>query len=316
MLNQNSLDDLINHLQLNTVGWMKTGDGYYEVMCPECDTSNQTKRYHGRIQLKELNFTCWRGCKSRSILSFLLNTGYNNQSVIDELKTLTKRSNRCFVFNNNNNKYYTRSNFDKDLRKSLKGKHLDFKKEYSDKYNQYLEYINYRCGNINPIKYGFSPLIKNGKLAVEFYNSSGHPVTLRFVDQDSNMRYLKYKNGGYYYFQKIEKVIDDYSSITICEGIFDAINLSKYYLNFSGSFFFAINNREYISILKYLITKYFLLGTYNFNIVFDKDINDNKNKLKYQLNEIKQKYNPECKINFYMPSYTKDVSELMIMEKT
>jgi hypothetical protein len=193
--------------------------------------------------------------------------------------------------------------------------YLNFRKRYPDKFDKYLNYIKYRCGDINPIKYGFNPLIKDEKLAVEFYNSSGYPITARFID-DSNIRYIKYKNGGYYYYQSIKDIVEETTTITICEGIFDCVNLSNYYIDFKSNLFFAMNSRKYNSCFKYLISKYFLLGHYNFNIVFDNDAAINVENEKAKLFEIKNQYNSKCKLNFYMPMYTKDVSELMLIKRT
>jgi len=148
---------------------------------------------------------------------------------------------------------------------------------------------------------------------MNFQSSDGNNVTARYID-NNDTSYLKYKQGGYYYHQGIKDILE-YKNIVICEGIIDCINLSNYYLGFKDSFFFAMNNRMYTSALKYLISKYFLLGDYTFNIVFDSDV-INLNKAKQDLVSIKHQYNSDCKINFYIPELgAKDVSDLMLIKR-
>jgi len=72
MLNQSSLDDLINFIKLNGNNIFRpTGEGYYQVFCPNCDTVGQ-ERYHGNLMLKELAFKCWKCDDSKSLLKFYL----------------------------------------------------------------------------------------------------------------------------------------------------------------------------------------------------------------------------------------------------
>lgn len=312
MLNNNSVSDLINFIKLNNHGrCKKTGsNGYYQSFCINCgDYERKPNPDHGHLNIMfmELMCKCWRCEHSSSLLQFVLDLGYNNQEVIKELKAL-KQSGYTYRGTKSN----TRSDFDLELNIKMANSYAEFRKKYPNEFKQYLDYINYRCGEINPIKYGFSPLIRENKLLVEFYNSSGFPITARYID-NGDIRYLKYKDSGYYYYQNIKEVVD-YKSIVICEGIFDIVNLSNYYLDFKDSFFFAMNSRKYTSILKYLISKYFLLGKYTFNIVFDDDV-FNIEDTKRELTKIKNQYNHECVLNFFIPESSKDVSDLMLIER-
>ncbi|MBC8427545.1 MAG: hypothetical protein H8D97_01500 [Proteobacteria bacterium] len=317
MLNQSSINDLINFIKLNNNNLCKStrAGEYYQSFCINCgDYERKSNPDHGHLNImfKELRCKCWRCDKSSSLLQFVLDLGYSNQDVIKELKSIKSQ----FGYNiSRTAKNKTGSTNINNI--NLHNKYYNFKKRYPNEFKTYLNYIKYRCGDINPIKYGLAPLINNdNKLLIEFYSSSGYPITARYINSSNNgIRYIKYKNGGYYYYQDI-KDITDTKSITIGEGIFDIINLSNYYLDFKSSFFFAMNNSQYTSILKYLIGKYFLIGKYNFNIVFDQDIQKkNINAVKLSLNKIKNQLNPECKLRFYIPSLTKDVSELMILEE-
>jgi len=238
-----------------------------------------------------------------------LDMGYSNQPIIKAMKAL-KQSGYIYKGTKKN----TRSNYDIELKDKLRNNYKLFQREYPEQYNRFMQYITYRLGDINPIKYGISPLMKNNKLLIEFYNSSGNPITARFIEKN-NMRYLKYKDSGYYYYQSI-KDITGYNDITISEGIFDIINLSNYYPNFKENFFFAINGRKYTSILSYLISKYFLIGKYNFNIVFDSDVS-NIEKTKQEMINIKLKLNKQCTLKFYKPDIKsiKDVSNLMTLKE-
>jgi len=310
VLAENSINDLIEFIKSRQYGLCRsTGNGYYQSFCPDCgDHERKPNPDHGHLNVmfKELMCKCWRCDKSSSLLQFLLKLGYNNQEIIKELK----RSGYTY----GNTKENTKTEHNTNLKDILRNKYLEFQRRNPIEFNRYLEYIRYRCGDINPIKYGFSPLInKDQSLLIEFYNSSGYPITARFIDNISNIRYIKYKNSGYYYFQNIRDIIEQ-REITISEGIFDIVNLSNYYLDFKDSFFFAMNNRRYTSVLHYLLQKYFLVGVYNFNIIFDSDV-INIDKTKRSLVEIKQKFNSECKLKFYQPRYSKDVSELMMLRR-
>jgi hypothetical protein len=312
MLNQSSIDDLINFIKLNNHNlWRKTGDGYYQVYCHYCNDHGRksgTDHGHGNVGIKKLFYSCWRCDISKPLLQYVLDQGYNNKDVINELKALKQSG---YVYGNT--KSNTRYSQDNSLYDKLNFNYITFKKLYPEFYNQYLQYIQTRCGDINPLKYGFSPLVKNDKLLLEMFNSSGYPITARFIS-DSDMRYIKYKNAGYYYFQDIRSIIE-YKSIVIGEGIFDIVNLSNYCNSFNSSFFFAMNNRKYTAILKYLLSKYLTIGKYNINIIFDQDVY-NIDKTKTDLLNIKNQLNPECNLNFYIPTHqAKDVSELMNIKR-
>jgi hypothetical protein len=312
MLNQNEIDDLITFIKMKNNVFKATGKGYYRVASPCCDNgSTKYQDCHGNIQFKEVRFKCWKCSKSMSLLQYVMSMGYNNQSVIKALKALKQSG---YIYNSTKSK--TNSIYDIGLKDRIRIEHNLFRQKYPDQYNVFMKYVIERLGDINPIQYGISPLMKDNKLLVNFYNSSGNQVTARYVEENNNMKYFKYKNSSYYYHQSI-KDITGYNNITISEGIFDIINLSNYYLDFKKSFFFAINGHQYNNILSYVISKYFLIGKYNFNIVFDDDDIDIIKKTKQDMINTKIKLNKQCTIKFYKPDIEtiKDVSNLMTLKE-
>jgi hypothetical protein len=309
MLDQSDLDIIINFIKLNNHNLFKnTGKNFYQVFCFYCDDFNRNNHVdhgHGNLGLDTLHYFCWRCEVSKSLLQYLIDQGFNDLKIINNLKKLKQSS---YIFNRNTD-HLNLENFNKV---DIKKKHLEFKRRDSNEYDEFLNYINKRCGSIDIIKYGISPLKRDSDLLIEFYNFIGVAVTARVIN-NPRKRYLKYQNSDYYYFQNIYNILN-YKNITISEGIFDIINISNYLYNLKNSFFFAINSRNYSSILKYLLTNYFLIGKYDFHIIFDKDIMNLKNT-KSKLLSLKYQYNPEVNINFYIPSLTKDVSDLILIER-
>ena len=145
---------------------------------------------------------------------------------------------------------------------------------------------------------------------------NGQEVTYRYITNHPKHRYFipPAKVKPYYFFQDIYD-IGTYKEITICEGGFDLLNLYNYCNKFNNSFYISIGGKQFRKILKELITNYLLIGNYVFNIVLDNDENFKPTKLINACKDIVQQLNPHCKINFFIPTLSKDVTDLMYIER-
>lgn len=147
------------------------------------------------------------------------------------------------------------------------------------------------------------PSLVNNYLNLTFCNTENDLVCWRNIDPNSNFRYKM--NKGLYFFQ--EKKFDDQTEIVLSEGPFDIINMYLYNTSFKNNFFQAIHSSRYFLELENLIIRHLLIGSYNINIVFDSNINIQKNI--YYLNFLK-KYNENISFKYWQPTYNyKDAGE-------
>ena len=282
---------------------------YIEMFCPICDDA--TRKYkpdHGHFNIARYgNFCkCFRCDYSNSLSRLLISLGYNDQTI---LSLLSRNNTQNFVYSNSNK---LNNLADINIKQNLIDFYTNFEQTNNNVFKQYLNYIDNRMGNINPIDFFMKPLINNGYLLVSFYNYNGSLVTSRYITPHKKFRYLIPSNQikPYYYFQDLNN-IDTYTSIVICEGAIDLINIYNYCMLFSGAFFISIGGKQFKKILRELISNYLLIGSYIFNIIFD---NDGKNwqfkKLISSCTDIVLSLNPNCSINFYYPIISKDFSDL------
>jgi hypothetical protein len=304
----------IHFLQSISFIYKDLQNGWVQILCPFCDDSTRknSKISHGHFYLsKTFNYcNCFRCDYSNSLSKALISLGFNDK---DSLKILTQ--------NNTNNFYYFKNKLDvansRDIaiHPFLEDNYQSFKEQYPNEFKQFLEYIYTRCYSIDPIKHLIQPVIKDSYLMASFYNFNGQKVTSRFITPHPKYRYMIEPNKrNYYFFQDIYN-ISDYDDIVICEGVFDLINLYRYYDNLNNAFFIAIGGKQFRKILKELLSNYLLIGNYRFNIILDNDLNFKPTKLINSCTDIIQQLNPHSSANFYIPNIYKDVSDLMQLEK-
>jgi hypothetical protein len=302
--NLDQFSEIVYHLKnISTI--YKDQNDWVQIFCQYCnDSTRSVNPNHGHMYVaKEFPFClCFRCDTHISLIKLLVDTGFTNESIIRKLK----------AYKNNYTYYnYDENKFSKNNKLQFSNIYNSFKKDHPEAFEFFSNYINCRIMNVNPIKFGIYPSInQHNQLLCNFVNYDNNLVTSRVLS-NSNVRYLNSKNKDYYYFQDIDN-IDEYSSVVVCEGVFDCINLYKY-SHFKNSFFIAINGRFYQRSVEDIIKRFLLINKIHFNIIFDIDISDKlkiKKKILKNVNEI----NPKITFSFYQPIYTKDVSELMLYE--
>lgn len=292
------------------------GNGWVTVLCPFCDdaTRKSGKISHGHFNIS-VNFNychCFRCDYSNSFSKALISLGFNDK---ESLSLISRNNTNNFQYYIN--KFNTKNSKIENPILLLEKYYENFKQQNPNRFNEFLKYIDTRCGSIDPINFLLKPFInKDNYLLCGFYNINGQEVTYRFITQHPKFRYFIPPNKvkPYYFFQDIYE-INNYKEITICEGAFDLINLYRYNTMIKNSFYIAIGGKQFRKILKELITNYLLIGNYTFNIVLDNDLNFKPSKLISSCKDIVQQLNPYCKVNFFIPSLSKDVSDLMYLEK-
>lgn len=293
--------EIVDHLKtISKIYKVNRSNDWIQILCPYCDDAHRkTNINHGHFYISRYyNFCqCFR-CENEtrtSIKQFLIDTNFSN---IDLLRKLFKNSNIKFSKNHN-------FNYKKNL--NISDYHINFIK-YNKNYNDFINYVYNRLGNIDFEKFMIYPKIVEDKLAVAFNNYYNEFVTARFINH--NIRYFKPKDTPLYHIQNPF----DYTNIVITEGIFDCITLYKYSTLFSNKnhIFFAMNGRNYISSINKIISNYYMVGNYNFHIVFDKGVNLNiKRKIILKNNVL----NPKIKFNFYTPYLSKDINEFNFIKQ-
>jgi hypothetical protein len=154
------------------------------------------------------------------------------------------------------------------------------------------------------------PVMHENNVAVQFLNYYGKIVTTRLI-YNSYIRYIIPKDKQFYYFQNFID-IDEYDNIVITEGAFDLINLYNYQPLFNNktSFYLSLSGNNYKGLVTELINTYLLIGRYNIHVVLDNGLKF-LDQMTRSMNIIVNELNPEIKLNFYLPTHTKDVSECM-----
>ena len=142
-------------------------------------------------------------------------------------------------------------------------------------------------------------------------NYNGESISARNIT--GKHRYQILGSRKYYYFQNIMN-IDRYKNIVITEGTFDLINLYNYYYAFKDSFFVSIGGNNYKGIIVDLINSFLLVGKYNIRVVFDKGLKFQDRIISSIVNQ-SNILNPEMTFEFFLPTLSKDVSEIMMLEK-
>lgn len=292
-----------------------SNDSWVQILCPICDDSTRKsgRLDHGHMYISRYgNYCkCFRCDYSNSLSRMLQKLGYNDHAT---LSAISRNNTQNFTFYNQKNL----NNFaDINIKDKIINYHTWFKENHNNLFINYLNYINNRCGNIDPIDFLLKPLIKDDYLLVSMYNFNGALVTSRYITYHKKFRYLipSSQTKPYYYFQNILD-IDTYKNIVICEGAIDLINISNYSQLFNNAFYIAIGGKQFKKILREIISNYLLIGNYNFHIIFD---NDGKNymykKMMAGCTDTVYTLNQNVNISFYNPPISKDFSELNYLEQ-
>ena len=296
LLNHN---DIIYHIKnYSRIFKLNSKQDWIQILCPYCDdaTRKSSGISHGHFYLsRNFNFAqCFRCDTKTSIKKFLIDIHFENKNLLNS------------IFKNNLNVNYSseikRGYYDNE---NIIIKHETFRKNNLNDYRKFVNYINKRVGNIDFEKFFLYPIYINSKVCVSFNNSLNEVSTIRFID-NNNIKYYKLQNSVNYFFQQP----NNFNEIVVCEGAFDLINLYKYspLFNTNNTFYIALNGRSYISNLSSIIINNFMIGNYNINIIFDKDIK-NIETIKKQIHLKTNLLNPEITTKFYIPTLFKDVSE-------
>jgi len=312
----NKIQPVLEHLkQISPNMFRVISQGEIIIHCPFCDDALRKKALsHGHLYLSTSIpvFSCFRCNSSGTLLTLLLQTGFDDQDVLKYISSFIKINFTKDYFRTRRKMMHApRFSY---LKKELLKYTSNFKKNY---YNQYVEYDNYiksRIGpDINPTTFLISPLIYKNNTTCRFTNYIGENVAIRYFNNVSNRRYVLNKDtSNLYYFQDINKEINN---ITICEGPFDIINLYLYSDLFKNNVFISINGKNYVNNIERLVIMYYLIDELQINIVFDKDNYQKYKKILYMLEKIIQIYNAKIWINAYKPLVGNDVADFPAVVK-
>lgn len=290
--------EFTNHLKtISKIYRPNSNKEWIQILCPYCDDAYRKQTVtHGHFYVSRyFNFgQCFR-CETKvSTRKLLIDTGFTNITLLKS------------IFKLNRNIIYLREDKLGQLDTSnILEKHYNFKKEFPEYYKLYLNYLQYRIGELDFLKFKTYPLILENYLAIAFNNYYNEISTIRFINNNA-LRYYKLKINSFYFFQDPTH----YSNIVVCEGSFDLINLYKYSTVFdnNASFYIALNGRSYVSDIAKLVIEYYMIGYYTINIVFDKNLKNQsviQKSLELKVNEL----NSNIHIKYYIPTLGKDVSE-------
>jgi|GEM_PF-3850351 len=294
--------------------------GWHGCFCPFCDDA--TRRFnptHGHFWIAS-TFPfghCFRCGIKVSLYKFLLKTGFEDKVILSRLYKLSKISYNGDSTRTTSFERKQIASTDQTLMR-LKQTYVDAQKNHPVEYVQFKSYVNFRCLEINPAKFLLYPQIfvnkdRKKNVSVAFMNFDGQFVTSRSILENKS-RY--YKNSGgkqFYFFQDINN-IDNHSTIVICEGAFDLINLYNYYPQFKNAFYIAIGDSNYKGLITNLVNTFLLIGEYDIKIVFDKGVK-RLQSLKHNILTTTNILNPQIRIEMFEPTISKDVSELMLLNR-
>ena len=317
MFDLNKITPVLEHLKQIVSPNMFKKISQKEIMihCPFCDDAlrkNAANHGHLYISTESPIFNCFRCNSSGTLLSLLIQTGFDDRDVLDYISSFIKVN-----FTKDYLKVRTRMGHAprfSSVKKAILNYNLDFKRNYYNQYNTYINYIHKRIGEqVDETKFLLSPLIYKNKIVCRFTNSIGENVLIRYID-DQSKRYVINKNiNSLYYFQDISNIKTN--KVTICEGPFDIINLSLYNDFFKDNIFISINGKNYVGNIEKLILMYYLTEEIEFNIVFDSDYVKNSFKILKTLNLLVKVYSGKIWINAFKPLIGNDVSDFPAVER-
>lgn len=310
MIEQYQIEQINSHIRSFSYVFKPYGNGFTQIFCPYCDdaTRRSGRLSHGHMyfNLKTNYCHCFRCDHHGSLSNLLVEIQFNDFNIINQLKKISG--------NFKGQSFKERQVLNFNIFHKVINSHIQFQQEYPTAYIDFLNYIQYRCLDINPIDYLIEPSMNNNKICCAFYNYNNVNVNTRFIANGS-VKFLKKEITDIYFFQNIHKIYR-YINLVVCEGNFDLINLAEYSrFAKSNTFFIAINGKSFHNQITKLISQYLLIGNYTINVIFDKDMDLFYKKTIKQLIKTCSVLNPQLNLIYYKPSLTKDVSELMLFEK-
>lgn len=315
MFNIEQYPSVLLHFKSLSKIFKKNSSGWYELFCPYCDdATRKLNPTHGHFNLSpEAPFGhCFRCSIGVSLVKVLLDTGFKDQAIINEL---SKYGN--ITYNGSKKVNVKNINIADNINKNkLIDETIRFSQQHYNDYLIYLDYVKQRCFEINPIDFYLTPNYLFNYLTVQIRNYSYEIMTNRFINhKDPTKRYFIPSTKPLYYFQNISNILD-YNNIVICEGAFDLINLYNYspYFDNSNTFYIAIGGSNYKAAISSIVSNFLLIGDYNINIVFDSNV-DNKEFISNNIKHYIGFLNPSINFNFFIPSMFKDVSDLCMLER-
>ena len=321
MFNIHDFPTVINHLK-NISFIYSERSGEINLLCPYCNDATRKARSsikHGHLNINMTYpvFYCFRCTASGILTKLLVETGFEDKNIINQINSYSK-----FKFSQDyyaSKKIIKEEDFDIKLKKNILSENLNF---YYKNRNDYLIYTNYlksRLGDIYFDRFYLTPVFIDNNLAVRFINSEGEVITNRIISSNSKFRYLIPKvTSGEYYWQ--EKNFNKYKNIVLTEGSFDALSMYLYNSDFSpnNTFYIGMNGKKYISTMLHLIYEYLLLGNYEINFIFDKDVSNAKSILskgKY----ISNQYNINIKVKGWksvdISDDMKDITDFSLIQQ-
>ena len=310
MFNIDMYPEILLHLKGISQRFYKQGSGWIELFCPYCDDA--TRKYnpnHGHFHVAP-NYPfahCFRCGVQVGLDKLLKDTGFTNEAILEKL---TRTSG--FTYGKDKKIKSDRRYTTEQLILNINEQYLKFSEKYYDRYNEYRNYVQSRCYEIDPMKFYMVPTIEQQSTGVQFLNYDGNLITTRLIN--GPVRYMNPQTRRPYYFQNLED-IDEYDSIVITEGAFDLINLYNFSAQFNNetTFYMAIGGNQYKGISTELISNYLLIGKYNVNIVLDQGLKK-LDKLIYLTKQTTSILNPDINLKFFLPSMAKDVSECILLK--
>lgn len=292
-------NEIVYHIKnYSRIFKLNSNQDWIQIFCPYCDdaTRKSGSISHGHFYLsRNFNFAqCFRCDTKTSIKKFLIDIHFENKQF---LNTIFKNNLNINYSSEIKRGYYDNTN--------IIQKHELFRKNNINDYHKFINYINLRIGNVDFEQFFLYPVYINNKLCVSFNNILNEVSTTRFID-NNNIKYYKLQTNVNYFFQELNNI----NEIVICEGAFDLINIYKYspLFDINKTFYIALNGRNYISNISNILINNFMIGKYNINVIFDKDVKNIEN-IKKQIQLKTNTLNPEITTNFYIPTISKDISE-------
>jgi len=309
MFDINNYPSIILHLKTISRRYHIHSSGWIECFCPYCDDgTRKLNPSHGHFYIgSNIAYChCFRCGIKLGLYKFLIDTSFSDTSLIEQLKHLSG-----FVYNKSKISGIKTHNTSRiQIFEKINNQYNWMKNNHPDQLQRYFTYLKSRCLDIDPFKFFLLPSYKNNNLQVQFLNYNGELITARNID-NAKVRYEIFGSQKYYYFQDLLNV-DIYNSIIITEGAFDIINLYNYYYPFKDSFFICIGGNNYKGIVTDIINSLLLIGKYIIRIVLDRGLKFQTQIINSILNAVNI-LNPEIILEFYLPSLSKDVSELMLL---
>lgn len=312
----NKIPPILSHLKIISPNMFKTLSNEIMIHCPFCDDStrkNSSNHGHLYLSIQFPVFNCFRCNTSGTLISLLLQTGFEDRDVINFISQFVKIS-----FTKDYYKLKDQSDLvDKifEIRKKLFEQNLRFKKEHKKEFEIYIEYLSKKIGLVNYINFLLFPNIHQNYVTCNFNNYSGETVLLRYLNNPKKRYMINPKTSNLYYFQRID-LNKRYNEITFCEGPFDAISLYLYNDYFKNNLFISINGKNYIGVIEKFLIQYMLIGNYKIHIVFDNDYVKNSFRILKNLKSMIEIYNGEIQIEMHKPfSKFGDVCDFPAVER-